>query len=110
MAWLMLLGAIVCEVAGTVALRFTHGFTRPLPSAVVVVGYGLSFYLLSLTLRHIELSTTYAVWSGIGTALVALVGALWLDESMTVAKVAGLVLVMGGVALLNLADAGPQGP
>jgi small multidrug resistance pump len=82
-AWLLLAGAIVPEGVATVSLRFANGFARPVPSAVVVVGHGLSFYLLSLTLRHISLSTTYAVWSAVGTALVARVGVGWPGESLT---------------------------
>lgn len=106
MAWVFLMGAILSEVVATVALRFTHGFNRPAPSVVVVLGYAVSFYLLSLTLKHITLSTTYAVWSAIGTALVALVGVVWLGESLTAVKLAGLALVVGGVVLLNVAGSG----
>ncbi|HEY9473767.1 MAG TPA: multidrug efflux SMR transporter [Mycobacteriales bacterium] len=105
MAWVLLMGAIVSEVAATVALRASNGFTRLAPLVVVAVGYGVSFFLMSLTLKQIALSTTYAVWSGVGTALVAMVGVFFLGESMTAVKLAGLALVVGGVMLLNVAGA-----
>ncbi|HEY9391241.1 MAG TPA: multidrug efflux SMR transporter [Mycobacteriales bacterium] len=105
MAWVLLMGAIVSEVAATVALRASNGFTRLAPLIVVGVGYGLSFFLMSLTLKRIALSTTYAVWSGVGTALVAMVGVFFLGESMNTTKMVGLVLVVGGVMLLNVAGA-----
>lgn len=103
MAWVLLLGAILSEVLGTVALRFSHGFTRPGPVVIVVIGYGASFYLLSQTLRYFQLSTTYAIWSGVGTALVAVIGVLWLNEALSVFKIAGLLLIIGGVVVLNAA-------
>jgi small multidrug resistance pump len=106
MGWLLLAGAILTEVAGTVALRFSAGFSRLVPSAVVVVGYGASFYFLALTLRRLSLSTAYAVWSGVGTALVATVGVLWLGERLTALKLAGLLLIVLGVVLLQLVEAG----
>ena len=68
--------AIATEVAATVSLRYSDGFTKPLPSALVVLGYGFSFYLLALVLREISVSTTYAIWSGAGTAAVGLIGAI----------------------------------
>jgi small multidrug resistance pump len=105
--WLLLALAILSEVTGTVALRLSDGFTRLVPSAVVVVGYGLSFYLLSLTLRRLELGITYAVWAGVGTALVAVIGVIALGESLNALKVLGLALVVAGVLSLNLGS--PQG-
>lgn len=103
MPWLYLALAIATEVAGTVALRFTDGFTRPLPVAVVVVGYGLSFVLLSLTLRGLELGLAYAVWAGVGTAAIAAIGVLALGEAMSALKLASLALIVAGVVGLNLA-------
>jgi len=88
----LLLLAISCEVAGTTALRMSHGFTRPLPSAVVVLAYGATFYLMSLVLRQIPLGLTYAVWSGVGTAAIALI--------------AGIGLIVAGVLVLNVFAAG----
>ncbi len=98
-----LAGAILSEVTATSLLPATHGFSRVLPSAAVVVGYGLSFFMLSRTLSYVPLSITYAIWAGIGTSLIAVVGVLALGEHMSVLKACGLLLVIGGVVLLNLA-------
>jgi small multidrug resistance pump len=103
MAWLYLVLAIATEVAGTVALRFTDGFTRVVPSLVVVVGYGLSFVLLALTLRELSLGLTYAVWAGAGTAAIAVIGMLALGEPITALRLASLGVIVAGVVGLNLA-------
>jgi small multidrug resistance pump len=103
MAWLYLTLAIVTEVVGTVAFRYINGFTRPLPSAVVVVGYALSFYFFSLSLRGLSLGVTYAVWAGAGTAAIALIGMVALNEPVSALKLASLVLIVGGVVGLNAA-------
>jgi len=100
---LLLSFAIVTEVAGTVALRYSDGFTRLAPSAVVVVGYGVSFWLLALVLRELSVGTTYAVWSAAGTALIAVIGVLAFGEPATALKLASLALIIIGVVGLNLA-------
>jgi multidrug transporter EmrE-like cation transporter len=100
---LLLSFAIVTEVAGTVALRYSDGFTKLLPSAVVVLGYGTSFWLLALVLRELSIGTTYAVWSAAGTALIAAVGMLAFGEPATALKLASLGLIILGVVGLNLA-------
>ena len=100
---LLLSFAIVTEVAGTVALRYSEGFTRLVPSAVVVLGYGASFWLLALVLRELSIGTTYAVWSAAGTALIAAFGILALGEPATALKLASLALIIIGVVGLNLA-------
>ena len=100
---LLLSFAIVTEVVGTVALRYSEGFTRLLPSAVVVLGYGASFWLLALVLRELSIGTTYAVWSAAGTALIAAVGMLAFGEQATALKLASLGLIIIGVVGLNLA-------
>jgi small multidrug resistance pump len=94
--------AILTEVAATLALRSSDGFTRPGPSIVVVVGYGASFVLLSIVLRDLEVGFVYAVWSGVGTALVAAIGMLVLGEAVTALKIASLALIVAGVVGLNL--------
>ena len=95
--------AIAAEVAGTIALRFSDGFTRPFPSAVVIAGYALSFWMLALVLRHLSVGTTYALWAGAGTALIAAIGVLAFGEPATALKVASLGLIILGVVGLNLA-------
>ena len=101
--WLYLLFAIATEVVGTVALRSVDGLSRLVPIAVVVVGYGLSFVFLAATLRELDLGLTYAVWAGLGTAAIALIGMLAFGESMTPLKLVSLVLIIAGVAGLNAA-------
>ena len=95
--------AIVSEVAATVALRYSDGFTRPGPIAIVVVGYGISFWLLALVLREMSIGATYAVWSAVGTALIATIGVFAFGEPATALKVASLGLIILGVVGLNLA-------
>lgn len=98
--------AILLEIGGTTALKLSDGFTRIGPVGVVVVCYTASFAVLSLALRGIDLSTAYAVWSGVGTALVAAIGILWFGEPAGVWKLACLALIIAGVAGLHLAGRG----
>ena len=95
--------AIVSEVAGTIALRYSDGFTKLVPSVIVVGGYGVSFWLLALVLREMSIGATYAVWSAVGTALIAAVGMFAFGEPATALKVASLGLIILGVVGLNLA-------
>jgi small multidrug resistance pump len=95
--------AIAAEVAGTVALKYTDGFTKAGPSAIVVLGYGLSFWMLALVLRDMPLGLTYAVWAAVGTALIAAIGIVAFGEPATALKLASLGLIIAGVVGLNLA-------
>lgn len=103
-AWLMLAGAIAAEVTATSSLKLADGFTRLLPSLVVVAGYATSFWLLSRVMQRLELGLVYAVWCGVGMAVVALIGVLLYGESLSLIKVGGIVLICAGVALLSLAS------
>ncbi len=98
--------AIVLEVSGTTALKLSAGFTRLAPASAVVVCYVASCSVLSLALRGIDLSTAYAVWSGVGTALVAAIGIVWFGEPAGVWKLVSLALIIAGVAGLHLAGRG----
>jgi small multidrug resistance pump len=98
--------AILLEICGTTALKLSDGFTRLGPTGLVVVCYPASFAMLSLALRGIDLSTAYAVWSGVGTAVVATIGILWFGEPAGVWKLACLALIVAGVAGLHLAGRG----
>ena len=98
-AWLLLAGAIVAEVVGTSALKASDGFTR-----LVAGGYGIAFYLLALTLRHMPVGVAYAVWSGAGTALIALVGWALFDQRLGPTALAGMALISAGVVLMNLSS------
>jgi small multidrug resistance pump len=99
----VLLGiAIVAEVIATSAMRASEVFSRLLPSAVVVLGYGVAFYCLSLTLRSIPVGIVYAVWSGAGIVLITLVALVLYRQVPDVPAIIGLGLIVSGVAVLNL--------
>ena len=95
--------AILAEVAGTVALKYANGFTNLGPSALVVAGYGLSFWMLALVLRDLPIGLTYAVWAAVGTALIAAIGIFAFGEPMTTMKLLSLALIIAGTIGLNLA-------
>ena len=104
MAWVLLAAAIACEVLATSALKLSDGFSRQGWSVVVVLGYIASFALLAQVLKlKMEVGVAYAVWAGVGTAAIALIGVLFLGEGLGVAKVCGIVLIIAGAVLLNLA-------
>lgn len=102
MHWLYLTIAIVSEVIATSALKSAEGFTRPLPSLAVIAGYALAFYLLSLALRTIPLGVAYAVWSGVGVALVSVVGWFVYRQALDAGAVIGIALIVAGVAVIHL--------
>ena len=102
MSWLLLVASIVLEVLGTMSMKLSEGFTKPLYSALVAVFYALSIAGLALVLKRIDVSVAYAVWSGVGTALVAMVGVSVFGEALTVVKVVALVLIVVGVVMLNM--------
>ena len=103
--WLYLLIAILTEVVGTTLMKASQGLTRLIPSVLMFVLYGISFVFMALALKRIEVSTAYAIWSGLGTALIATIGILWFRESFNIPKLVGLVLIIVGVILLNLRGA-----
>ncbi|MDE2128249.1 MAG: multidrug efflux SMR transporter [Betaproteobacteria bacterium] len=101
-AWLLLAGSVLAEVAGTIALRYADGFTRIIPSAAVLALYGTAIWLMSITVKHLEVGLTYAVWAGCGTALTALLGMLWFGESAHAMRLVGIGLIVVGVIAINL--------
>ena len=103
MTYVFLLCAIVAEVIATSALKAANGFTNLVPSIIVVVGYAAAFYFLSLTLRTLPVGIAYAIWSGVGTALTALIGAAMFGEALSTQKVGALAVIVAGVVLLELA-------
>lgn len=102
--YLLLSISIVIETAGTVMLKFSDGFTVLGPSVGAIASYGFSFYLLSLCLTYLPLSLAYAIWSGTGTALTAIIGMILWNEAATLFKGIGILLIIGGVALLNMKE------
>jgi small multidrug resistance pump len=102
MSWLYLMIAIAAEVLGTSFLRASQGFTKPLPSLAVVIGYGLAFFFLSLTLRDIPVGIAYAVWSGAGVTLITAIAWIFFDQKLDAAAILGIALIVAGVVVLNL--------
>ncbi len=102
MHYLYLFGAIVGEVVGTSALKATDGFTRFWPSVVVVVAYGVAFFLLSLSVQRFPIGVLYAVWSGLGVVLIAIAGVVLYGDRLDMPAIAGLVLIVSGVVVIQL--------
>ncbi|MFE2068873.1 DMT family transporter [Streptomyces sp. NPDC059467] len=105
MGYLTLAGAIAAEVAATTAMKYSDGFSRLWPSLLTALGYVVSFLLLARTLKTVPIGTAYAIWSGAGTATVAVIGLMLFGEGLNLVKVAGIVLIVGGVVVLNLGGA-----
>jgi len=104
--WLLVGLAIVAAISATLFLRFRNGFTKPLPTALALVAFGLAFYLISLALVSLPVSTVYPIWTGGGTAGVALLGVLILHEKASLEKGLGIVLVVIGIVVLNISSGG----
>jgi small multidrug resistance pump len=100
--WTFLAVAIVAEVVATSALKASNGFSRPGPTVLVVAGYSIAFYCLSLTLKTLPVGIAYAVWSGLGIVLVALVSWLLYGQKLDLPAVLGMALIISGVLVLNL--------
>ncbi|MGW4158981.1 DMT family transporter [Streptomyces sp. NPDC004788] len=105
MGYGLLAGAIAAEIFATTSMKYSEGFSRFWPSLLTGAGYLVSFVLLSRALKTLEVGTAYAIWSGVGTAVVAAIGYLFLGEGLGAAKIAGIVLIIAGVAVLNLGGA-----
>ena len=104
-SWLYLTGAILLEVAGTSCMKLSQGFSKIIPSILIFVFYGLSFVGLTIALKKIDVGIAYAVWAGIGTALIAGIGMLYFKEPLTLVKVLSILLIIAGVVGLNLSGA-----
>lgn len=105
MGWLWLGLAIVAEIVATTSLRYSNGFSNFVPSLFTAVGYVIAFAMLSQALRTIDLGIAYAVWAGVGTAIIAIIGILVFGEPGTIAKTLGITMIIGGVVLVNLQGA-----
>ena len=102
MSWIYLGIAIVAEVIATSALKAADGFTRLAPSLVVIAGYVIAFYFLSLTLRAIPVGVAYAIWAGVGMVLIALIGWMFLGQRLDAPALAGIGLIIAGVVVINV--------
>ncbi len=103
MHWINLILAITFEVMGTTSMKLSNGFTKLFPSILIFVCYGICFTFLTFALKKIEVSLAYAVWSGIGTALITIIGISYFNESISLQKVVSIGLIIIGVIGLNLA-------
>jgi small multidrug resistance pump len=102
MSWLYLFLAILCEVSGTTCMKLSHGFSRLVPSILLFVFYACSFTLMTITIKRLEISIVYAIWSGVGTALIAAIGILFFQESVSLLKIISTIFIIAGVIGLNL--------
>ena len=102
MHWIYLGFAILFEVAGTTSMKLSEGFSKLLPSTLMAVFYIVSFALMALALKKLEVGMTYAIWAGLGTALIAVIGVLWFKEPMNALKAVSILLIIAGVVGLNL--------
>ena len=101
MSWVYLILAIGLEVSGTTCMKLSQGSAKLVPTVLIFVFYLLSIVSLTLAVRHIDISVSYAVWSGLGTALIALIGIAWFGESLTVVKAIALGMIIVGVAAVH---------
>ena len=105
MEWIYLIAAIFFEVAGTTSMKFSDGFTKPIPSLLMVVFYVLCFGTFALAVKRLDISTSYAIWAGLGTAIIATIGILWLHEPINALKLVSIALIVIGVVGINLSGA-----
>jgi small multidrug resistance pump len=101
MHWLYLSIAILAEVIATSSLKAAEGFTRIIPSLIVVFGYGTAFYFLSLTLRTMQVGTAYAIWSGVGTVIISIVAWLFYNQKLDAPSILGMALIISGVVIIK---------
>lgn len=101
-AFILLMTAVISEVFGSTMLKVSDGFKKILPTIGFVLGYGLAFYTLSIVLQYLPLGMSYAIWSGLGTALTAVIGITVFKEGLNSKKLWGLILIITGVILLNI--------
>jgi len=100
--WVYLFLAIMSEVIATASLKSTEGFTKPIPSIIVLIGYCAAFYFLSLTLDTISIGVAYAIWSGVGVATITVVSYFLYDQKIDIAGILGIGLIIAGVIVLRL--------
>jgi len=104
MSWVYLILAIVMEVIGTTNMKLSQGFTKIVPSVLMFVFYGISFAFITLALKKLDISITYAIWSGVGTALIAAIGFFYFKEPVTAIKIGSIALIVIGVIGLALVE------
>lgn len=100
--YLWLAGAILAEVLGTTMLKASENFTRPAPSIITVLSYGVAFWCLSHTLKSVPVGVAYAIWSGVGVVLITAIAWVWFKQALDVPAMAGIGLILAGVLVINL--------
>lgn len=100
--FILLMIAIFSEIIATTSLKASEGFSKPIPSILVVIGYGVAFYMMSLVMKSIPLGTAYAIWAGLGTAGTVLIGVLLWREPLDALRILAIGMIIGGVVLLNV--------
>jgi small multidrug resistance pump len=103
--WMFLALSIVTEVAGTTSMKLSEGFTRPGFTALIFILYAVSFYFFSQAIKQMDLGAAYAIWAGLGTALIALIGVVYFRDGLDIIKVISLAAIIAGVIGLNLSGA-----
>lgn len=104
MGYMYLIFTIIFEVLGTISMKLSLGFTKLVPSILLFVFYGLSLGALTLTLREMEVSIAYAIWSGVGTGLIAIISVVWFKETFSIVKLISITLIIVGVIGLNMTN------
>ena len=102
--WLFLFLAILLEVFGTTAMKLSDGLTKLLPTIMIYIAYGLSFVAFPLALKRIDLSTAYAIWSGVGTMLTCIIGFVYFDDSINWMKIVAILCIIAGCVVLKFAE------
>jgi len=102
MNFVYLMVAIVAEVIATSALKASESFTKLWPALITLIGYGIAFYFLALTLKTIPVGIAYAIWSGLGIVLISIVGLIWFNQTLDTPALIGLALIIAGVVVINL--------
>ena len=101
-SWLLLLVAVVCEVVGTSAIKYSNDFTKVIPSIVVFVGFGMAFYILSMSLKVIPIGMAYAVWSGLGIVLISIIGHFVFNQRLDTPAFIGMGFILAGVLIMQV--------
>ncbi|MDL2272533.1 multidrug efflux SMR transporter [Desulfovibrio sp. OttesenSCG-928-I05] len=102
MHWLLLFIAILCETLASAAVKLSEGFTRPVPTVGLFIGYGVSLYLFSLAIKTIPVGIAYAVWSGVGVALIVALGWYFFGQKLDLAALVGLAFIIAGILIIHL--------
>ena len=110
MCWIWLFVAILLEVAATVFLKLSNGFSKLIPTLIMALLYAVSFLPLAIALKKMDVSVAYAVWSAVGTAMVTIMGTFLFHEKISLVKVGGIALIILGVVALNLTERSPTAP